>query len=106
MATNGAERLRGSSGERLGYWFFQKLVTDKPVVGLGHLLLFLTQPGLKKWCWLSDIFFPPAAFLTYRYGDKCDTHPITTRLCRPFSLLFQAVTLFTRIVRLQITRRV
>jgi hypothetical protein len=92
--------------ERLWYWFFQKLVTDKPVAELGHLLLFLTQPGMKKWRWLKDRFSPSDAFLQYRYGDRWNTHPLMTRLCRPFSLMFQAVTLFTRIVRLLITGRV
>jgi hypothetical protein len=92
-------------GERLLYWFFQKLVTDQPVADLGHLLLFLTQPGLKKWRWLRDAFFPSPAFLKYRYGDRWITQPLLTRLLRPFSLLFQAVRLFTRIVRLQITER-
>ena len=92
--------------ERLWYWFFQKLVTDKPVAGLGHLLLFLTQPGLKKWRWLRDAFFPSPAFLSYRYGDRWNTHPLVTRLCRPFSLMFQVVTLITRIVRLLISGRV
>ncbi len=92
--------------ERLWYWFFQKLVTDQPVAELGHLLLFLTQPGLKKLRWLKDRFFPSGAFLQYRYGDRWEAQPFVTRVCRPFSLLFQAVTLFNRIVRLLITGRV
>jgi hypothetical protein len=89
--------------ERLWYWLLQKLVTDKPVAELGHLLLFLTQPGLKKWRWLSDRLFPSESFLQYRYGDRWNTHPLLTRLRRPFSLLLQAARLFTRIIRLQIT---
>jgi hypothetical protein len=92
--------------ERLWYRLFQKLVTDKQVAELGHLLLFLTRPGLKKWNWLRDAFSPSPAFLTYRYGDRWNTHPLLTRLRRPFSLMLQAVRLFTRIVRLQITGRV
>jgi len=95
-----------SLSERLWYWFFQKLVTDQPVAELGHLLLFLTRPGLKKWRWLRDVFSPSPAFLTYRYGDRWKTHPLLTRLRRPFSLLSQAIRLFSRIVRLQITGRV
>jgi putative nucleotidyltransferase-like protein len=91
--------------ERLSCWFFQKLVTDRAVAELGHLLLFLTQPGLKKWRWLKDVFFPSPAFLTYRYGDRWKAYPVLTRLSRPFSLLFQAVRLLTRILRLQITGR-
>jgi hypothetical protein len=92
--------------ERLWYRLFQKLVTDKAVAELGHLLLFLTQPGAKKWRWLKERVFPSEAFLRYRYGDRWNTHPLLTRLSRPFSLLFQAVSLLTRIVRLQITGRV
>lgn len=87
-------------GERLWYWFFQKLVTDMPVAELGHLLLFITQPGLKKWRWLRDVFFPSPAFLTYRYGDRWSTYPLLTRLCRPFSLLSQALRLSLRILGL------
>jgi hypothetical protein len=92
--------------ERRWYWFFQKLVTDKAVAELGHLLLFLTQPGVKKWRWLQERFFPSEEFLRYRYGDRWKIHPLMTRLRRPFSLLVQAVRLFSRIVRLQITGRV
>ena len=92
--------------ERFWHWFLEKLVTDQPIADLGHLLLFLTQPGLKKWHWLNERFFPTEAFLSYRYGDRVKTHPFMTRLRRPFSLLLQAVRLFTRIVRLQITGRV
>ena len=92
--------------ERIWHGILEKLVTDKPVAELGHLLLFLTQPGLNRWRWLKDRLFPSEAFLRCRYGHRWNTHPLLTRLCRPFSLLFQAVRLFTRIVRLQITGRV
>jgi putative nucleotidyltransferase-like protein len=92
--------------ERLWYWFFEKLVTDQPIANLGHLLLFLTQPGLKKLRWLRNAFFPSPAFLKYRYGDKWNARPLATRLYRPFSLLFQATRLFIRIARLLITGRV
>lgn len=92
--------------EKLGHLVIRKLVTDQPVAELGHLLLFITQPGLKKWRWLRDVFFPSPQFLKYRYGDRSKTRPVLTRLRRPFSLLFQAVRLFARIVRLQITGRV
>ena len=101
------KRLAPSTlSERRGYRFFKKLVTDKQVAELGHLLLFLTQPRLKKWRWLRDAFSPSPAFLKYRYGDKWNAHPLATRLSRPFSLLFQATRLFIRIVRLLITGRV
>ena len=92
--------------ERLWYWFLNKLVTDQPVAELGHLLLFLTQPGLKRWRWLRDAFFPSDTFLKYRYGGLWKTHPLLTRLRRPFSLLSQAVRLVSRLFRLLITGRV
>ena len=91
--------------ERLWYLVFEKLVTDKQVAGLGHLLLFLTQPGSKKWRWLKNAFFPSAAFLKYRYGDRWEAHSFGTRLSRPFYLLSQAGRLFLRIVRLALGGR-
>jgi hypothetical protein len=84
--------------EKLLYFLFRKLVTDKPVAELGHLLLFLTQPGLKKWRWLRDAVVPSPAFLTYRYGDRWHAHPLATRLSRPLSLMSQALRLFLRIL--------
>jgi putative nucleotidyltransferase-like protein len=83
--------------EKLLYLLFQKLVTDKPIAELGHLLLFLTRPGVKKWRGLSDALFPSPAFLTYRYGDRWHAHPLATRLSRPFSLMSQALRLFVRV---------
>src|SRR5438128_2519858 len=79
--------------ERIWHRVLEKLVTDKPVTDLGHLLLFLTQPALNKWRWLNDRLFPSEAFLRWRYGHRWNTHPLLTRVCRPFSLLFQAVRL-------------
>jgi len=90
--------------ERLWYLVFEKLVTDKPVAELGHLLLFLTRPGVKKWRWLRDAFSPSPAFLTYRYGDRWSTHPLLTRLCRPFSLMLRALRLSLRILGLLLKR--
>jgi hypothetical protein len=92
--------------ERLRFLVFDKLVTDKAVAGLGHFLLFLTQPGRKKWLWLREAFFPPPAFLRYRYGDRWETHPFGIRLSRPFHLLVEAVRLLIRVTRLRISTRV
>ena len=92
--------------ERIWHRVLEKLVTDKPVTDLGHLLLFLTQPALNKWRWLNDRLFPSEAFLRWRYGHRWNTHPLLTRVCRPFSLLFQAVRLFARIALRQIRGRV
>ena len=85
--------------ERLSYFFFRKLVTDKPIAELGHLLLFLTRPGpVQKARWLSSAVFPPPVFLTYRYGDRWTAHPLATRLSRPFALMSQAMHLSLRIL--------
>jgi len=91
--------------ERFWHLVFEKLVTDKQVGGLGHLLLFLTRPGSKKWRWLQDAFFPSAAFLKCRYGNRWEAHALWTRLSRPFYLLSQAGRLFLRIVRLALGGR-
>jgi putative nucleotidyltransferase-like protein len=92
--------------ERLWSVSFEKLVTEKPVPELGHLLLFLTRPGWKKWRWLTEAFFPHAAFFKYRYGDQWTTHPSRTRLSRPFQLLARAAMLFVRVIRRLVTARV
>jgi len=85
--------------ETLLYFLLRKLVTDRPVAELGHLLLFLTRPGpAQKVRWLSGAVFPPPAFLTYRYGERWNAHPLATRLCRPFALTSQAVRLSLRIL--------
>ncbi len=90
--------------ERLWYWFFQKFVTDVPVAELGHLLLFITQPGLKKWRWLRDAFSPSPAFLTYRYGDQGAARPVRTRLKRSVYLASRVQLLMARVVTLLVKR--
>ena len=85
--------------ERILHWFFKKLVTDEPVAELGHLLLFLTRPGLEKWRWLKERLFPPDEFLRCRYGGRWKARPYGTRLVRPFYLLSQAARLLIRIAR-------
>ena len=84
---------------------FDKLVTDERVAELGHLLLFVTRPGRKKWRWLGEAFFPSAAFLKYRYADQWEAHSLLTRLSRPLHLLSQAGRLAVRVLRVLITAR-
>ena len=87
------------TAERLLYFLLRRLVTDRPVAELGHLLLFLTRPGpAQKVRWLSSAVFPPPVFLTYRYGDRWTAHPLATRLSRPFALMSQALRLSLRIL--------
>jgi len=92
--------------QRLCSLALEQLVTDEPVGGVGHLLLFLTQPGWKKWRWVRDAFFPSAAFLGYRYGDRSEAHAFRIRLARPLHLLSETVRLVLRLTRRRITARV
>ena len=84
--------------ERLLSWLLQKLVTETAIQDLGFFLLFITQPGARRLRWVKDSLFPPASFLSYRYGDRADSHPILVRIGRPFSLAWQGLLLSGRIL--------
>ncbi len=90
--------------ERCRAVLLRKLVTERRVQGLSHFLLFLTQPGWRRWRWLAATLFPSRAFLQYRYGARAEAHPLVTRLVRPFSLLAQALNLSVRILVLLMKR--
>ncbi len=81
-----------------------KLVTERYTDGLSFFLLFITQPGRRKWQWLSRSLFPSDAFLTYRYGAAGRTHPFRLRVSRVAYLLGRAQRLLLRILRLLLTR--
>lgn len=68
--------------ERILVWLLTKLVTTEPLPEVGHLLLFLTQPGGRKLAWLMQRLFPSYAFLSYRYGSGGQTISWRTRLSR------------------------
>ena len=91
-------------GERLWYRFFTRVVTDKPLAELGHLLLLITRPRSKKWRWLRDVFLPSPAFLKYRYGEPGVAHPVRTRLRRGVSLVVRAQVLLARVAARLVTR--
>jgi len=91
-------------GERLWYRFFERVVTDKPLAELGHLLLLITRPHSKKWRWLRDVFLPSPAFLKYRYGEPGVAHPVRTRLRRGVSLVVRAQVLLARVAARLVTR--
>ncbi len=73
-------------GERWLLHFLRIVVTDKPVYGLGHVLLLLTRPTGSKFRWLYQAVFPSATFLRYRYGQLSTSHPIRIRVTRILSL--------------------
>ncbi len=91
-------------GESLLAFLLRRLVTERVVDGLGHFLLFLTLPGLKRWNWLRRAFFPSPAFLRYRYGEPGVRHPLQTRLRRALYLVFQAHRLVFTILCLVLQR--
>lgn len=93
MQPNGAipddvlARLSPSThGEEWLLHFLRAVVTDKPVCGLGHLLLLLTRPTGTRCRWLYQAFFPSTTFLAYRYGQVSANHPLRVRLTRILSL--------------------
>lgn len=90
--------------EHLLAWLLRKLVTDRPVEGLGHLLLFLTRPPGKKWPWLRGTFWPSPAFLVSRYGKREASQPGLTRITRALHLLRDAAALLGRIMAHTIRR--
>ena len=73
-------------GEQWLLHFLRAVVTDKPVYGLGHLLLLLTRPAGTRCRWLYQAVFPSATFLAYRYGKASTSHPLRIRLTRILSL--------------------
>lgn len=83
--------------EQCQAFLLRKLVTERRIQDVSHFLLFLTQPGWRRWRWLAATLFPSRDFLGYRYGARAETHPFLTRLARPFFLMAHALKLSVRI---------
>jgi hypothetical protein len=113
MQPNGAipddvlARLRPSTySERWLLHFLRAAVTDKPVYGLGHLLLLLTQPTGARLRWLYQVFFPSTTFLAYRYGRvSTNNHPCRVRLTRILSLVVRTGGLIWRLMSMSWSSR-
>ncbi len=88
-----------SKNELMLAWLLQKLVTTEPLPEIGHLLLFLTQPGIKKLIWLQQRLCPSPAFLSYRYGSMGQTMPWRIRLWRWYHLTEAGLILSGRVLR-------
>ncbi len=86
------------NGQRLA-WLLQKLVTTEPLPEVGHLLLFLTQPGRKKFTWLRQRLYPSDEFLSYRYGLAGQAMPWKARLLRGYHLAEAGLLLSGRVLR-------
>jgi hypothetical protein len=84
--------------EKMLAWLLRKLVTTEPLPELGHLLLFLTQPGSDKMGWLKRRLFPSATFLSYRYGPAGQVLPWKTRLSHFYHLTTAALDLIRRVL--------
>lgn len=84
--------------EKMLAWLLRKLVTREPLPELGHLLLFLTQPGSDKMGWLKRRLFPSATFLSYRYGPAGQVLPWKTRLSHFYHLTTAALDLIRRVL--------
>jgi len=90
--------LSNRNGQMLA-WLFRKLVTTEPLAEIGHLLLFLTQPGLTKMIWLAQRLYPSPAFLSYRYGSTERTRLWRVRLSRWYHLTKAGLILSGRVLR-------
>ncbi|HWF60089.1 MAG TPA: nucleotidyltransferase family protein [Nitrospira sp.] len=89
--------------EQVSAWLLRKLVTTEPLPELGHLLLFLTQPGITKMLWLTQRLYPSPTFLSYRYSSARRTRPWRTRLLRWYHLTKAGLTLSGPVLRRLIT---
>lgn len=89
--------------EQILSWLLRKLVTTEPLPEIGHLLLFMTQPGLTKMSWLAQRLCPSPAFLSYRYGSAGPTRPWRTRLLRWYHLTRAGLILSGPVLRRLIT---
>lgn len=81
------------SGRReraLGY-ALRRLCTERRVNGMGHVLLFLTQRGWKRWSWLTHLLFPSPTFIGYRYGKPRAVRATLIRVLRPLLLAARAL---------------
>lgn len=88
-----------NKNEQIHAWLLRKLVTTEPLPDIGHLLLFLTQPGLSRLVWLQRRLYPSAAFLSYRYGSAGEAMPWRTRLLRVYHLTKAGLTLSRRVLK-------
>ncbi len=88
-----------SRSELMLAWLLRRLVTPDPLPEVGHLLLFLTQPGAKKLTWLKQRLYPSTTFLSYRYGSAGQTMPGRMRLSRWYHLTEAVLLLSGRVLR-------
>ncbi|MGC4098785.1 MAG: nucleotidyltransferase family protein [Nitrospira sp.] len=80
-------------------WLLRKLVTTEPLPEVGHLLLFLSQPGRQKLPWLMQRLCPSTKFLSYRYGSVGRSRPWKARLLRVGHLTEAGLLLSGRVFR-------
>lgn len=85
-------------------WVLRKLVTQRPIEGLGHFLLLLTRPPGRKGAWLRRVFWPSPEFLVFRYGEPAASRPVMLRVKRALDLIRQAGLLIGRILAHSIRR--
>lgn len=83
---------------KIFFWILGRLVTEKEIFQIGHFLLFLSQPGRKRWARIKKTFFPSRAFFECRYGEETASRRPLLFLLRPIHLLIQALVLFPKIL--------
>ncbi len=84
-------------GERAASALLDRLVLEKRLVGLGHLLVALTRPRGARLKALARGALPGRRFLSYRYGERSGASLVLIRAARPFYLAWSAAGLAARI---------
>jgi hypothetical protein len=85
-------RLAPSGRRERALWYaLRRLCTERRVDGMGHVLLFLTQRGRRRWRWLAHVLFPSPAFMGYRYGRPRSVRAALIRVLRPLLLVARAL---------------
>lgn len=74
------------------------VVTDKPLLNIGHFLMFITRPVGQKLRWVWSYLSPPREFLRYRYGKRGVSQPLLTSVMRVGWLIAQSVVLISHIL--------
>jgi hypothetical protein len=83
--------------DRAKLWALRRLVGEKRLPGLSHLLVLATRPG-RRAAALRASLAPDDRFLRWRYGRRSAPALLAIRAARPFYLAGQGALLLVRIL--------
>lgn len=92
--------LRPAASRRGIARLYRRLLEEREIPQLGHLLLVISRPGWgNKLQAVWKVFFPSREFLQFRYGTRTRWSCFGIRLIRPAHLVFRGGLLVWRMVR-------